>query len=41
VKRRTGRATFSFPTLDDEMAAELEAFLARLYAPYRSAHGGG
>ncbi|NPC95667.1 hypothetical protein [Nocardioides sp. zg-DK7169] len=38
--RRTGKATFSFPTLDDELAAELEAFLARLYPPYRAHHAG-
>jgi len=37
-KRRTGRATFSFPSLDDELAAELESFLARLYLPYRENH---
>ncbi len=40
VKRRTGKATFSFPALDDEMAAQLEAFLARLYVPYRAHHSG-
>ncbi|MGN0065407.1 MAG: hypothetical protein ACI379_14310 [Nocardioides sp.] len=40
AKRRTGKATFSFPTLDDEMAAEVEAFLARLYVPYRAHHAG-
>ena len=39
-KRRTGKATFSFPSLDDELAAELEAFLARLYEPYREHHAG-
>jgi len=38
--RRTGKATFSFPSLDDELAAELEAFLARLYVPYRAHHAG-
>lgn len=38
--RRTGKATFSFPSLDEELAAELEAFLARLYRPYREHHGG-
>jgi hypothetical protein len=37
-KRRTGKATFSFPTMDDELAAELEAFLARLYHSYRAHH---
>jgi hypothetical protein len=40
TKRRTGKATFSFPSLDDELAAELEAFLARLYQPYREHHAG-
>jgi uncharacterized protein YukE len=38
--RRTGKATFSFPSLDEELAAELEAFLARLYQPYREHHAG-
>ena len=37
---RTGKATFSFPSLDDELVAELEAFLARLYQPYREHHAG-
>ncbi len=37
-KRRTGKATFSFTSLDDEMAAELEALLARLYKSYRAHH---
>ena len=35
---RTGRATFSFPSLDEELAAELERFLGRLYQPYRAHH---
>lgn len=38
--RRTGKATFSFPSLDDDLAVELEAFLARLYVPYRAHHAG-
>jgi uncharacterized protein YukE len=38
--RRTGKATFSFPSLDEEMATELEAFLARLYRPYRMHYAG-
>src|SRR5918999_5992484 len=29
LKRRSGKATFNFPTLDDEMARDLEALLAR------------
>jgi hypothetical protein len=37
-KCRTGRATFSFPSLDEELAAELEEFLRRLYEPYREHH---
>ena len=37
-RRRTGRATFSFPTLDMVLAAELDAFLARRYRPYREHH---
>ena len=37
-ERRTGKATFSFPALDDDLAQELEAFLARLYEPYRAHH---
>ena len=36
--RRTGKATFSFTSLDDDLAAELEGFLARLYVPYREHH---
>lgn len=35
---RTGRATFSFPALDDELTTELEAFLSRLYQEYRAHH---
>ena len=37
---RTGKATFSFPSLDDELAAELDGFLRRLYQPYREHHEG-
>ncbi len=35
---RTGKATFSFPSLDEELASELETFLRRLYQPYREHH---
>jgi uncharacterized protein YukE len=35
---RTGKATFSFASLDDELAAELGTFLERLYQPYRAHH---
>jgi hypothetical protein len=37
-KRRSGKATFNFPTLDDEMANDLAALLGRLYQRYRSDH---
>lgn len=36
--RRTGRATFSFTSLDDEMAAELVGLLDRLMERYRAEH---
>ncbi|KRE92846.1 hypothetical protein ASG76_15375 [Nocardioides sp. Soil774] len=35
---RTGRATWSFTSLDDELAAELEALLDRLLVRYRAEH---
>jgi hypothetical protein len=38
LKRRSGKAAFTFPTLDDEMARALEALLARLYERYRADH---
>lgn len=40
LKRRTGKATFSFPTLDEDLESELKEFLARLYQPYRQHHAG-
>jgi hypothetical protein len=40
LKRRSGKATFNFPTLDDAMARDLEALLARLYERYRADHAG-
>jgi hypothetical protein len=36
--RRTGRATFSFSSLDDDMAGELDALLDRLMDRYRAEH---
>ncbi len=36
LKRRSGKAAFTFPHLDDEMAHDLDALLARLYARYRA-----
>jgi hypothetical protein len=41
LKRRSGKATFNFPRLDDDMAHDLEQLLTRLYARYRAAHAGG
>ena len=41
LKRRTGKAAFTFPTLDDEMAGELESLLARLFERYRVDHDRG
>ena len=38
LARRTGRATFSFPRLDDALANDLEALLASLYERYRADH---
>ena len=38
LKRRSGRAAFTFPSLDDEMANALGELLARLYARYRADH---
>ena len=38
LARRTGRATFSFPSLDDAMASELAALLDRLLVRYRAEH---
>jgi hypothetical protein len=38
LRRRTGKAAFNFPDLDDEMAFDLAALLDRLYQPYRADH---
>jgi hypothetical protein len=38
LKRRTGKAAFTFPDLDDEMASSLSALLDRLYQRYRADH---
>jgi hypothetical protein len=40
LKRRSGKAAFNFPQLDDDMAHDLERLLARLYARYRADHVG-
>ena len=38
LRRRSGKAAFTFPTLDDSLAAELAALLARLFERYEAAH---
>ena len=38
LKRRTGKAAFTFPRIDDDMARDLEDLLARLYERYRADH---
>jgi hypothetical protein len=41
LKRRSGKAAFTFPNLDDDMARDLEALLARLYERYQADHARG
>ena len=41
LKRRSGKAAFTFPSLDDGMARDLEALLASLYRRYRADHAKG
>ena len=38
LKRRSGKAAFNFPALDEDMARALEVLLARLFERYRAAH---
>jgi hypothetical protein len=38
IARRTGKAAFTFSSLDEEMEADLAALLDRLYARYRADH---
>ncbi len=38
LNRRSGKAAFNFPRLDDQMARDLEALLSRLYERYRADH---
>ena len=40
LKRRSGKAAFNFPRLDDDLARDLAALLARLYERYRADHIG-
>ena len=41
LKRRSGKAAFTFSQIDDEMARDLAALLARLYPRYREDHARG
>jgi len=38
LKRRSGKATFTFPRLDDDLARDLERLIARLFERYEAAH---
>ena len=38
LRRRSGKAAFTFPRLDDATARDLEALLSRLYERYRADH---
>jgi hypothetical protein len=38
LKRRSGKAAFTFSSLDDELAFALDAMLARLFVRYQAAH---
>ena len=38
LKRRTGKAAFTFPRIDDDMARDLGALLVRLSERYRADH---
>ena len=41
LKRRSGKATFNFPRLGDELADDLEALIARLFDRYEATHSAG
>jgi hypothetical protein len=38
LKRRSGKAAFTFSSLDDSLAPALDAMLARLFVRYQAAH---
>jgi hypothetical protein len=38
LRRRSGKATFSFSRLDDDLAGELEQLIARLFERYEAVH---
>ena len=41
LKRRSGKATFTFPRLHDNLAVELEGLLAGLFERYEATHTAG
>lgn len=41
LKRRTGKAAFTFPSLDEDLMRELETLIARLFDRYAKAHSAG
>lgn len=40
LKRRSGKSAFTFPTLDEAVAGDLERLLARLFERYSEDHAG-
>jgi len=38
LEHRTGKAAFTFASLDDELAGDLDRLLSRLFAAYRGDH---
>ena len=38
LKRRSGKSAFTFPTLDDALAADLERLIGRLFERYAADH---
>lgn len=41
LKRRSGKATFTFPRLDHDLALDLERLIARLFERYEATHAAG
>ncbi len=41
LKRRSGKATFNFPRLDNDLAIDLAGLIARLFERYEAAHSAG
>ena len=40
LKRRSGKAAFTFPRLDDQLARDLERLIARLFERYEAVQSG-